>query len=388
MTAWAGVRRAMVAATCGAILSATTGGASGLGAQTAPPPEAVPASTTAKAVAKPDTADSKLGDPLFAPGLTYTPETGFAVGLGILALTQERQPFQRPDTYAANVLVTQRGQFTLAATSDVWTRRNTLRVETDVAAIRFPNRFFGLGLDTPLTGERYTPTTLAGAVLVQRAVRRGMYLGVRVAGDRTQLSGLDTAGRITTYRERDGWSLVSIGAQASWDTRDRLFASRRGMFHTLSVARTDRALGATFDATRVVLDLRTYQPMHPRVTIALQGRLDHVAGALPFDRLPQLGGPTLLRGYFAGRFRDRSLGIAQAEVRLGPWWTHVGATVFAAAGGVAPDLAALQDVRFRRAAGAGIRVFADPQSGLSLRIDWAQGERGSRGWYFTVGEAF
>jgi hypothetical protein len=63
-------------------------------------------------------------------------------------------------------------------------------------------------------------------------------------------------------------------------------------------------------------------------------------------------------------------------------------TLFAATGGVAPGLDALQDVRFRRAAGAGIRLFADPRSGLSLRIDWARGELGSRGWYFTVGEAF
>lgn len=366
---------------------ALTLAASGAAAQT-PPPDPVPATTTAAKVAKPDTADSKLGHPLIAPAFTYTPETGFAAGVGVLAVTQERRPRQRPDAYGANVLVTQRGQFTLAGTADIWTRDNRLRVETDVAAIRFPNRFFGLGLDTPTSGERYTPTTFAGSVTVQQAVWRAVYLGVRVAGDRTQLSDLDPAGRIVGYRERDGWSLISVGAQAIYDSRDRIFAARHGAVSSLSVSRTDRALGATFDATRVTLDLREYAAVHRQLTIALQGRLDHVAGELPFDRLPQLGGPNLLRGYFAGRFRDRSLGIGQAELRIGPWWDLLGVTVFAAAGGVASDLDALRDVRFRRAAGAGLRLIVNPQTGLGLRIDWAQGEMGSRGWYITVGEAF
>lgn len=373
-----------------ALLALTAGGARGVSAQAASqtPPAQEPARTTAAAVARPDTADSRLGSPLIAPAFTYTPETRFAVGLGVLAVTEERRPFQRPDAYGANLLVTQRGQFTLAGTADVWTRDNRLRVETDIAAIRFPNRFFGLGLDTPSQGERYTPTTFSGSLNVQRAVRRGIYLGVRAAGERTSLTDLDPAGRIAAYRERDGWSLMTVGVQAIYDTRDRLFAARHGAVSSLSIARTDRALGATFDATRITLDLREYAALHPRVTVALQGRLDHVAGQLPFDRLPQLGGPNLLRGYFAGRFRDRSLGIAQGELRFGPWWEFVGVNVFAAAGGVANTLEALRDVRFRRAAGAGLRLIVNPQTGLGLRIDWAQGEMGSRGWYITVGEAF
>lgn len=370
-----------------AVVAGTARTASAQAATQGAPPAQEPARTTAQAIAR-DTTDSRLGSPLIAPAFTYTPETRFAAGLGILAVTEERRPLQRPDAYGANLLVTQRGQFTLAGTADVWTRDNRLRVETDVAAIRFPNRFFGLGLDTPSEGERYTPTTFSGSVTVQRAVRRGIYFGVRTAGERTTLSGLDSAGRIVGYRERDGWALMTVGVQAIYDTRDRLFAARHGAVSSLSIARTDRALGATFDATRVTLDMREYAAVHRQVTVALQGRVDHVAGQLPFDRLPQLGGPNLLRGYFAGRFRDRSLAIGQAEVRLGPWWDVVGVTVFGATGGVAPTLEALRDVRFRTAAGAGLRLIVNPQTGLGLRIDWARGEMGSRGWYITVGEAF
>jgi outer membrane protein assembly factor BamA len=355
-------------------------------AQASQPPAAPQA--TPQATPPHDTTDGRLGQPLIAPGLTYAPETGFGIGVGALAVTNERRPGQRPDSYLANVLLTQRGQFTLALATDVWTRDNRWRVDADAAAIRFPNRFFGLGLTTPDTGERYTPTTFAASLSVQHAVRRRWYVGMRGAVDRTSLAGVSTAGRITTYPERDGWSLVSLGVLATYDSRDRIFAAQHGTLASLTITRADRAIGSEFVHTRLTADVREYVRVHPRVTLAAQARLDHVAGDMPFDRLPQLGGPTLLRGYFAGRFREKSLGVGQAEVRLGPWWDFVGLTVFAGAGGVAPDLAMLRDVRFRRAAGVGLRLVANPSTGLSLRVDYGRGEMGSRGWYFTVGEAF
>jgi outer membrane protein assembly factor BamA len=303
-------------------------------------------------------------------------------------VTDERRQGQRPDSYLANVLLTTRGQFTLGLASDVWTRDNRWRIEADAAAIRFPNRFFGLGLSTPDTGERYTPTTFAASLAVQRAVRRRWYVGARAAVDRTDLRGLSPAGQIITYPERDGWALVSVGALATYDSRDRIFAAQHGTLASLTLSRADRALGSEFAHTRTTADLREYLRVHPRVTLAAQLRVDHVEGAMPFDRLPQLGGPNVLRGYFAGRFRDKSLGLGQAEVRLGPWWDVVGVTFFAGAGGVAPDLGALRETRFRHAAGAGLRLIVNPATGLSLRVDYGRGELGSRGWYFTVGEAF
>lgn len=334
---------------------------------------------SAPRMAQRDTTDGRLGQPLIAPGLTYAPETGVGLGVGALAITNERRAGQRPDSYLANVLVTTRGQFTFALGSDVWTRDNRWRVEADAAAIRFPNRFFGLGLTTPDTGERYSPTTFAASVAVQHAVRRRWYVGVRGALDVTSLTGVSPAGAIARYPERDGWRLASASALASYDSRDRIFAAQHGTLVSLTLTRADRAFGSEFEHTRVTADVREYLRVHPMVTLAAQARLDHIAGDMPFDRLPQLGGPMLLRGYFAGRFREKSLGIGQAEIRLGPWWDAVGITVFGGAGGVAPDLAALSDVRFRRAAGVGLRIIANPATGLSLRIDYGRGEQGSRG---------
>lgn len=332
--------------------------------------------------------DGALGRPLFAPVLSYAPETGVGAGASVFAVTEERRRGQRPDTWGASLVVTQRGQFLLNGTSDVWTRDNRWRIASDVAAVRFPNRFFGLGSETPALGERYVPTTLQGGVSVQRAVRRGLYLGVRASADRTVIREVEPAGQLATFAERDGWTLLTLGGSVVHDTRERLFAPRRGALRSLSFAASDPAFGSGFTHTRVTVDAREYVPVTSWLVVAAQARVDHVAGGMPFDRLPQLGGASLLRGYFAGRFRDKSLGIGQAELRLGPWLDAIGVTLFAAAGGAAPTLDALRDTRFRRAAGGGLRLVANPASGLALRIDYGVGEQGNRGWYISVGEAF
>lgn len=334
-----------------------------------------------------DTTDSRLDRPTILPGLSWAPETRLQVGLGGFAITREKRPAQRPDTYAANLLVTQNGQYVLAGNADVWTRDNRLRVETELSASRYPNRFFGIGNRTPSASERYVPTTVQGGVTVQRAVLRGLYLGARVGADRTQLSGIEPGGAIAPRAERDGWSIVSVTAQATWDTRDRLFTPRSGAVASLAVTRSDRAIGSEFPFWRTSLDLRRYVRVAPWAVVAGQGRLDHVSRDVPFDRLPQLGGPMALRGYFAGRFRDRSLGLVQGDLRLGPWWGGVGVAAFGGVGAVAPELAGLQGARWHPAGGVGLRLI-DPATGISFRVDFGFAHGGSRGVYVTAGEAF
>lgn len=332
--------------------------------------------------------DSRLGAPLIAPGITYAPETRLAVGLGVLAITEERRAGQRPDAYGANLLVTQNGQFVLAGSVDAWTRDNRLRVESDLSFVRFPNRYFGLGLATTSTGEKYTPTSVRGSVTVQRAVKRGWYLGARVGGDYTTLSNLDTSGTIQFRPERDGWHLVTIGLQGTRDTRDRVYGPRHGSVFTLAATQSPRAIGSDFGFVRYLVDVREYVPLSRYATVAVQARGEHIAGTAPFERLPMLGGADLLRGYFAGRFRGESLALAQGELRLGPFRDLVGVTLFGAAGAVGPNVTALRNATYRRAGGGGLRLILNPQTGLAFRIDYGVGENGSRGWYITVGEAF
>jgi outer membrane translocation and assembly module TamA len=113
-----------------------------------------------------------------------------------------------------------------------------------------------------------------------------------------------------------------------------------------------------------------------------------VTGTAPFDLLPQLGGDVLLRGYYQGRFRDRTLLAGQVEYRSPLVW-RLGLVGFAAAGQVAPEFGAMGFDRFKPAVGVGLRIRFVKATGLSIRADYGWGlEGGSAGFYLNVGEAF
>jgi len=108
----------------------------------------------------------------------------------------------------------------------------------------------------------------------------------------------------------------------------------------------------------------------------------------PFDLMPQLGGDVLLRGYFAGRYRDRQLLALQGEYRTPVWW-RLGLVGFAGIGQVADNWGALGLGHFHPSAGVGARFQLSRTEGLNIRADYGWGfDAGTTGFYLSVGEAF
>lgn len=93
-----------------------------------------------------------------------------------------------------------------------------------------------------------------------------------------------------------------------------------------------------------------------------------------------------MRGYYKGRYRDRSLLALQAEFRF-PVWKRFSAVVFGGFGQVANGLGRLQFDGFKYSVGLGLRFLVVPKEGTNLRVDQAFG-RGSSGFYFNANEAF
>jgi outer membrane translocation and assembly module TamA len=93
-----------------------------------------------------------------------------------------------------------------------------------------------------------------------------------------------------------------------------------------------------------------------------------------------------MRGYYEGRFRDKSMITVQGEYRV-PLWSRFSLATFAGAGQVAegPDAFALRD--FKYSFGGGVRFALSRQEGINVRCDVGLGEETS-GVYLTIGEAF
>jgi hypothetical protein len=125
----------------------------------------------------------------------------------------------------------------------------------------------------------------------------------------------------------------------------------------------------------------------PALVLATNINAAAAAGDVPFWAIPSVGaGAYGLRGYTQGRYRDKLVTTAQAELRAhsqGRW----GATAFGGLAQVAPDVDGLGNAEVLPAGGAGIRFQITKQYPMHMRADYAWGKNGGI-FYFSVNEAF
>jgi outer membrane protein assembly factor BamA len=202
------------------------------------------------------------------------------------------------------------------------------------------------------------------------------------------MAEVETGGQLETRAvpgTTDGQAL-GLGASLVRDTRSSTVYPRHGAYHQLLIDAFLRVWMGDYRFGRYTLDLRRYVPVGRSHVLALQALGVATSGGPPFDRLPELGGDRLLRGYYQGRYRDRDLIAFQAEYRMPLFW-RVGAAGFVGAGQVGDGLGSLALDRFHVAAGAGLRFLLAQDEGLNIRADFAFGEEDS-GLYLSLGEAF
>ena len=332
--------------------------------------------------------------PLFIPAIFYAPETGLGGGAGVLYLrtVDSINPAQRPSTHAANAIVTARGQYALALLNDIWTRGNGWRLGLDVSWSRFPNRFYGVGALRADSGETFTPTTSSVLLSAQRQFWPGIYAGPKFVHEDAAISDIVPGGILAGGATgASGWRLATLSWLTTWDRRDRVYWPTQGHLISAAIGRAFGHLGSTHTFNRLTIDARTYRRLSGEHLLAAQLWADFTDGAVPFDRLPQLGGPQLLRGYFAGRFRDRHSATVQMEYRTPgmdwSWENRLSFVLFLATGGTARDPTAFAIDQLHSAGGAGVRFALTPSDRLNFRLDYGVG-RGSNGFYITLGEAF
>jgi len=93
-----------------------------------------------------------------------------------------------------------------------------------------------------------------------------------------------------------------------------------------------------------------------------------------------------MRGYYDGRYRDKSAIAYQTEYRtmfLKRW----GAVAFANIGSVYSDIDEIELKDFKASFGIGGRFLLIPEDKINLRLDLAMGNN-SFGFYFIIEEAF
>ncbi len=325
------------------------------------------------------------------PFVYYSPETKLAFGGGgvVNFRAGRRKAETRTSSVWAYASYNLAKQFNVMVKPEITLGGNDLYLGGLVRWERAPQKFFGVGNDTPAGAEEtFSPRHLVVEIGVKRRVRGPLFAGLRFDFERmlmekVEAGGLLDAGDIAGSR---GGTLTGFGVSLDWDTRDAVLFPRRGSFVQLTADAYGPAAGSDYSFNRLVVDLRRYLPLGASGVLALQGFVYSSGGEVPFHRLAQAGGESLLRGYYKGRYRDKAMIAVQGEYRT-LVTKRFGLAGFAGLGDIFPGWAGLRLEKLAYSLGAGLRYVVNKRDGTTLRLDVAWG-RSSFGLYVTAKEAF
>jgi len=326
------------------------------------------------------------------PFYMYSPETKSGVGI---VITYFRRPHgatedQKPSTYSANFIITQRKQVVVGSGFERYWAAERYQLQGGVVFSKFPDTFFGLGNDTDVdVSEDYTPRTFAATASLRREIITDLRVGPNVSYFYQEMAEVEEGGILSRQElaGSEGGRLAQVGISAGWDRRDNIVYPHSGSLSELGFTVSDDAIGSDFSFTTWTIDLRRYFSPSRSQVIAVRGLATFMMGTPPFQALAMLGGSNVMRGYYAGRFRERQRYVLQGEYRLG-FWKRMGLAAFADVGDVAHDVADFHFDQMRFAGGLGLRLLLSKSEGVTLRADFGTGDDGSTGTYLSILEAY
>jgi outer membrane protein assembly factor BamA len=344
-----------------------------------------------------DTSDISKPQFLIYPTVAYAPETSWEFGLSSLLVFYAKQDTaNRLSEINGFTFFTVENQYGLwfdhaiYSDEDKWFFLGRLRFQS------FPLFYHGIGNRSP---EEYIARVDANQIFIKervlRNIKQDLFLGLEI--DYQRLSAVDfiPAEGVNELRElprgAEGSSNLGLGIGLIQDNRHNVLNVRKGFFSELALLHYNQAWGSSFDFTSVISDTRIYRPAGKNNVFATQILGQFNSGDVPFNQLALMGGESMMRGYYYGRYRDRNQIAAQFEYRFLPipfnFTKRIGAAVFAGAGKVFPELQNFNLDNIVVSAGGGLRFLLFPKKDIYTRLDVAFTREGP-GFYLFVGEAF
>ncbi|MEL6721004.1 MAG: BamA/TamA family outer membrane protein [Bacteroidota bacterium] len=325
------------------------------------------------------------------PVLFYLPETSLGFG-GVGAYTF-RLPSEADDTRPSQVssllAYTLKKQILIYFYNEIYKDDQKWWLRNEIGYYKYFYDFFGVGNDNPQDFvETFGVTYPRIRLNAQRLLLPNFYSGVRYWYDGYNITESEEEGMLQsgTITGGMGGTVSGLGWVNNYDSRDNIFTPTKGWFIEVIGFWNRKQLGSDFNFSRYTYDVATYFKHMENNVFAVNLFGGWITGEAPFNELMFLGGSRKGRGFYEGRYRDNHLALLQAEYRMHAFG-RFGMAFFGSYGGVAPQFSAYQIENFRWNAGFGFRYLANPQEGLSARIDIGFGKN-STAFYFTVGEAF
>ncbi|MBS1660308.1 MAG: BamA/TamA family outer membrane protein [Bacteroidetes bacterium] len=329
---------------------------------------------------------------LVLPIIARSIETGWSFGLASAGTfhLKSRDTTTRTSNAQALALYTTRKQFVVALNGSIYFPGERFIINEQLSYSSFPDNFWGLGKRTADSSkESYKYKQYYIYLHPQLLVAHNLFLGLVFEHQRV-FDVEYTKGRIFDKENipgRYGYHISGLGLSVTYDNRNNAFSPDKGGMMQFWFDHFASYLGSDYQYTNFVFDLRRFIRIYKGQVLALQAFGSFNAGTTPLRSFAYIGGASNLRGYYAGRFRDKDAAIFQAEYRIPLFW-RLGATGFAGIGNVGPKLSDIdfQDVKYSY--GGGLRLALNRKERLNLRLDYGFAKGPSQGFYLQIGEAF
>lgn len=340
-----------------------------------------------------DTSDPAKPKLINYPTIAYSPETSWELGVSSLYIYSANQDLKnRLSEVKAFTFYTLENQYGIWLDHALYSDQNTWFFYGKARYQSFPLLYYGIGSDSP--AEHTARIDGQYTLLKERFLREvvpSLYVGLEL--DYQRLAGV-------AYRDTViGTQLPEVGANGStnigfglgilYDNIHNALNPREGLYSEWAFLNYRPGFGSDYAMTSYIIDNRIYHPLQENTVLAAQLFGQFTTGDAPFNMLALMGGESLMRGYYLGRYRDKNLVAGQIEYRILPFkgskkW---GASAFLATGQVFSDESPFEFTKFLPTAGAGVRYLIFPEKDIYTRIDIAFTQEGP-GFYFFIGEAF
>jgi outer membrane protein assembly factor BamA len=255
----------------------------------------------------------------------------------------------------------------------------------------FPDKFWGIGKMAPDSAvEPYKFKQLYLYLHGQTMIANHLFVGILYEYQHLLKIDYNSGGLFDKQNVtgRKAYQVSGLGLSLMYDTRNSAFSPNKGGFIQGSFNHFDPFLGSDYRYTNYILDTRKFIATFKKQVLALQAYAFFNSGVVPLRSLAAFGGANSMRGYYAGRYRDRNQIVLQTEYRI-PIIGRLGTIVFGGIGNVAHQLSDLNLTAIKYSYGGGLRLALNKSEKLNLRMDYGIGKGiNAHGFYFQLGEAF
>lgn len=329
------------------------------------------------------------------PAIGATPETGMLFG-GVI-MRQFKPGGAGAETRSSfllfSAIYTAKKQLMLAFTPVFILKEEQWIMEGSYQFQFFPDSYWGIGRDTRESDEliyQYRQWDVIQSV--QKRIAANMFAGPIMRWSHiSDIEFRDPNNNEVNQPDvngAEGSISAGVGIIYLWDARNSLLTPTRGHLVRLIAMSYPGFLGTSHSYSIGSIDTRKYVDLsgNGKSVAAFNMLTVLTAGSPAFTDYPSLGGGSILRGYYYGRYRDNNTLQVQAEFRQHIIW-RVGFTMFASAGEAWSRFSDFSVTDPKYAAGVGLRFNLNKNDTTNLRIDYGAG-KGVSGLYLTFGEAF